>query len=360
MQCAACLPSCPTYQATKNESYSPRGRLALIKAYVEGNLEDTSTWAASIDSCLSCGACEQACPPKVKYHEIFTKTRALRTQKKTYHLSPKQRLFSFILTHTWIKRGLGYVGSLLPQSCSSIVPKHHSLKSDYSVPASKKTIHLLVDCALGTFSPEVFDMAAFVLNTLGYSVKLIRLNGCCGGWWEHIGETEKQNKALSTLEQHLSGISGPLTLYTLTSGCHQFLLNHLSIPTESLYTLISQIWEETSSLPTLASIEGNYIFHTPCTNRDQKGAQAYIKVLQQIPALSISTLPPGCCGAGGAMSTAYPKLADSITQRRFSTRKLDTVITFNTSCRLQIEKVCHPMKVLEGIYPLAKSLGYPK
>ena len=61
VHCGFCLPGCPTYQVLGEEMDSPRGRIVLMKAALEGNLtvEETLPY---IDRCLGCQGCVTACP----------------------------------------------------------------------------------------------------------------------------------------------------------------------------------------------------------------------------------------------------------------------------------------------------------
>src|SRR6266571_3332234 len=47
MHCGMCLPTCPTYDATKQERNSPRGRIALMRSIADGKLEVTRTFEAA-------------------------------------------------------------------------------------------------------------------------------------------------------------------------------------------------------------------------------------------------------------------------------------------------------------------------
>ena len=62
MHCGMCLPTCPTYDQTKQERNSPRGRIALMRAVADGELDVTQEFAEEMSYCLGCLACQTACP----------------------------------------------------------------------------------------------------------------------------------------------------------------------------------------------------------------------------------------------------------------------------------------------------------
>src|SRR6218665_2086750 len=76
MHCAMCLPTCPTYDETKFERSSPRGRIRLMREVADGRLEVTPTFADEMSYCLGCLACETACPAGVDYARLFETARA--------------------------------------------------------------------------------------------------------------------------------------------------------------------------------------------------------------------------------------------------------------------------------------------
>jgi glycolate oxidase iron-sulfur subunit len=77
VHCGFCLNACPTYTRLGDEADSPRGRLDLMRAVVEGRLEpDDEAFRTHIDRCLGCRACEPVCPSGVPYGFLLERARS--------------------------------------------------------------------------------------------------------------------------------------------------------------------------------------------------------------------------------------------------------------------------------------------
>src|SRR5437764_11440589 len=97
MHCGMCLPTCPTYDKTKLERNSPRGRIALMRAIADDRLDATEAFANEMYFCLGCLACMTACPAGVNYAELFEHARA-EAESSGALSSPKRNLIrSFTL-----------------------------------------------------------------------------------------------------------------------------------------------------------------------------------------------------------------------------------------------------------------------
>ncbi len=72
MRCGFCLPACPTYIETDfDETHSPRGRIALMKAVYDGLIAPDQEVEHSLNVCLGCRACEPVCPAGVEYGHLL-------------------------------------------------------------------------------------------------------------------------------------------------------------------------------------------------------------------------------------------------------------------------------------------------
>lgn len=62
IRCGLCLSVCPTYREFLTETASPRGRVALIRKGLEGELELSPNLFEQMYSCFGCLACNETCP----------------------------------------------------------------------------------------------------------------------------------------------------------------------------------------------------------------------------------------------------------------------------------------------------------
>ncbi len=75
LKCAMCQSVCPTYKVTRMERHAPRGRIQMVKKYLEGDLSITKSLQESLMSCILCESCAHACPSGVRLDRVFENMR---------------------------------------------------------------------------------------------------------------------------------------------------------------------------------------------------------------------------------------------------------------------------------------------
>ena len=222
MHCGLCLPTCPTYDATKLERNSPRGRISLMRAIADGRLSPTEAFAEEMYFCLGCLACMTACPAGVNYAELFEHARAEAEASGVLN-NPKRnaiRAFSvgwlFMdlnrlkvlgfamrlyqqLGLQWLVRNSG-VMKLLPKrlgELEAMTPDiQPALSSDLIDPVTpargerRYRVAMLTGCAQDLIFSDVNVDTVEVLARNGCEVITPPEQHCCGSLHAHNGEWE--------------------------------------------------------------------------------------------------------------------------------------------------------------------------
>src|SRR5690606_18906896 len=85
-----------TYLTLEDENDSPRGRLVLMRAMLDGEIAlDDPDAATHIDRCLGCRGCETACPSGVPYGHLLEATRETMASVRPIPFAARAVLFVF-------------------------------------------------------------------------------------------------------------------------------------------------------------------------------------------------------------------------------------------------------------------------
>lgn len=220
MHCGLCLPTCPTYDATKLERNSPRGRIALMRAIADDKLEVTRTFGDEMYFCLGCLACMTACPAGVNYAELFEHARA-EVEERRLLASPKRDFIRWF-TVKWLfmdLRRLELVGKtirlyqqlglqtalrrtglmrLMPRRLRELEAMTPTVCAKFSAeliapvtPAigeRKYRVAMLIGCAQDLIFSDVNRDTVEVLARNGCEVVTPPEQSCCGSLHAHNGE----------------------------------------------------------------------------------------------------------------------------------------------------------------------------
>jgi glycolate oxidase iron-sulfur subunit len=97
IRCGLCLAVCPTYRENLHEAASPRGRVALARKGLEGELKLSPNLMEQMYGCFACMACDELCPVGIKPAGLTIAMRNLQEQIRP--AGWKKVLFQGILPH---------------------------------------------------------------------------------------------------------------------------------------------------------------------------------------------------------------------------------------------------------------------
>ena len=377
--CGLCLPHCPTYRMTGEESASPRGRITAMRSVAEGTSVVDGTFAEFMDLCLVCRACEDVCPSHVPFGRMMERARAqvepLRTRRARF---VRWLGLDLTLPHPALLRIASAFQPIarpfLPKRMRMLAPKRTSpfarLPRITEPPAGieiRGTVSVLSGCVQDRWFHEVNRATIRVLARNGWRVLVPREQRCCGALAAHNGRLKS---ARSLARRNANAFAGVDHVIVNGAGCgahmkeYGDLVEGTALPVHDLMEFLADYG--LSEQPTISLADGTIAYHDACHALRAQHIQAQPRaVLRQIPGLEIVEIANGdrCCGAAGLYNVLEPEMSGKLMREKAEAVR-DTgvriVASANPGCSMQIAAglralgvdiaVVHPVELLDLAY----------
>ena len=411
MRCGFCLPTCPTYiQSGYKESHSPRGRIALMKAVVDGLIEPDEDVENTLNVCLGCRACEPVCPSGVNYGHLLEEARDIINQNKKFSMpvrAVRKVVFEGLFPHQNRMRTLtGLIGfyqrsglqtlthktgimKLFPETLATMdlvlpkVPKMKAMKDRpeflHAESTKKKQVAFFTGCLMDTMFLETNNATMKLLQLAGCDIVIPKTQSCCGALHGHAGE---KNGAKELAKRNIKAFEDLNIDYIITNagGCGAYLVDYDYLLkddpqwAERAKQFVSKIKDITAILVELDFHKRNDLRVTPqvITYQDSCHLRNVMRtsseprmLLEAIQGATYREMKDAdrCCGSAGIYNIVHSELS-----MEFLDYKMDrvheteaaTIVTANPGCLLQMklgierEGLSHKMR---GIHIVDLLLG---
>jgi glycolate oxidase iron-sulfur subunit len=359
VHCGFCAATCPTYQVLGNELDSPRGRIYLIKAMLEGEAV-TAVTRTHLDRCLTCQSCETTCPSGVNYHRLLDIGRAEVEQRVPRspvsssvrwllrRIMPYRRRFTPLL-------GLGQLfRSLLPGFLREHVPLRREA-IPVAVGQHARKVILVQGCVQPGLSPATNAAATLVLDKLGIEAITVAAESCCGAMSYHLNaQGEGLDFARSNIDAWWPLVEeGAEAIVMTASGCSNFVQDYGSLlqndpgyaqRAEKIVPLLKDIAEVLNSenLEALQLDNASRIsWHCPCTAQHGQKLDGVTRAVLSRLGLELPVIVDAhlCCGSAGTNSLFQPDIAKALRERKLAALEAShpqQIVTANIGCQMHL------------------------
>jgi glycolate dehydrogenase iron-sulfur subunit len=380
--CGLCLPHCPTYRLTGEESASPRGRIAAMRAVAEGTAEVDDTFAEFMDLCLVCRACEDVCPSHVPFGRMMERARVQIDPLRSPTARAGRRLGLDVVLP---RKKLLWLAALFQPIARPFVPRRlrelmgrpselfRRLPEETRPPAGvsvRGTVAILTGCVQDRWFREVNRATIRVLARNGWRVVAPRRQACCGALAAHNGRLKT---ARSLAGRNAGAFAGVDRVIVNAAGCGAHMKDYGELAPEAAdlggraRDLMEFLADEgLAQTPNASPGVDRVAYHDAChALRAQRIREQPRAVLRTIPGLEVVDVANGdrCCGAAGLYNVLEPELSDRLMIEKAEaivSTGAPVVASANPGCSLQLAaglrrigaavEVIHPIQLLDRAY----------
>jgi glycolate oxidase iron-sulfur subunit len=385
VHCGFCLQACPTYLALGDENDSPRGRLVLMRALVDGTLETTDDAVNThIGRCLGCRACETVCPSGVPYGHLLEATRATLIADRPIPLigrlvlgifaSPLLLRLALFCARALRATRVQYGAPLAMLAATESVVREREYRVDTS--GERGTVALLRGCVMEGLFSATNRATERTLGVNGYRVVETGPQRCCGALHAHAGDV-RTARALARANIDAFERSPTEWIAVNAAGCGAMVKEYGRLLaddpawSERAAVIAAKARDITELLAAAGPVRGAPIkkrvtYDAPChLLHAQRIADAPLAVLKAIPGLELVPLADAdqCCGSAGIYNLLEPTLAARVLApklERIAESEAEWVATGNPGCLMQIgaglimsgatARAVHPVDLLDASY----------
>jgi len=401
-KCGFCHAACKSYKSNLGEPMVARGRVQLIKAVAEGNLEPDRDYEDAINSCLLCGECAIACPSGVKANELVMAARrdlkkkkgisgfAKRSGLKTL-ASPVRLGLAFKSLKTFRKlvlnnikgldnfRGIDIKGMPVNEK-----PFLKQIPEVSTIANPARRVALFTGCMINHTLDHTGHAIILVLNRNGCEVVVPKAQVCCGMPQYAYGDFEIAKVLAKKNIRLIAGLKVDAVI-TACATCGSMIKEEYPklfadepdyLPqvqefcgkvSEFSRFLLDDLKVDVSQFKPILPVQVTY--HDPChLVRPQKITQQPRELLKSIPRLQYVEMKEAdrCCGAAGMVQAFFPDESNDITRQKLKNIEdsgADIVVTSCPACLHRIQGALNlagkHQKVVHLADMLAKAYGYP-
>jgi len=398
VHCGFCLPTCPTYVLWGEEMDSPRGRIYMVKAALDGRTAMTPSFVGHFDACLGCMACVTACPSGVQYAPLIEATRGQIERRHSRSLSDRLfrsaifAIFPFparlrialaplvILQHVARapqasdrgsaeslafrpraprSQGHGLFARLRALITLAPVIRWRSLVATVpertaAIGTRRLTVGLLTGCVQRIAFPNVNDATVNVLSAEGCDVVAPEGQGCCGALALHAGRLDEARAfarhTIATFER-----AGVERVAVNAAGCGSSMKEYGKLLAddpawaERARAFSSRVRDVTEVVSELGApraprhpLPMRVAYHDACHLAHAQGVrQPPRDLLKSIPGIELLAFAEQdvCCGSAGIYNLVEPEPAGQLGDRkvdRIDAVQPDLVASANPGCTLQM------------------------
>jgi glycolate oxidase iron-sulfur subunit len=375
IHCGFCLPTCPTYGPLwQEEMDSPRGRIHLMDALVEGKIQLSATVVEHFDRCLGCMACVTSCPSGVQYDRLIEQTRELIEERyerepadwllrsAVFRLFPYPSRLRIALRLAPLGRALplpgrlGALAGLAPPWRADVSPPH---LTEATLPRRAR-VGVLTGCVQRVVFGDVNTATVRVLAAEGCDVLAPPEQRCCGALHLHAGRRQEGLERARALGR-LFTEAGVEALVVNAAGCGSHLKDAgLDLPVKDVSEFLDELGgrAERSPLPLRVAFQDScHLAHA------QRIREAPRNVLRSIPGLDLAEPADQaiCCGSAGIYNLVQPEAAGELGDRK-ARHILETApaayASANPGCLIQVSTALrragrplaalHPVEILDA------------